>query len=75
MDGRGRYADNIFTESLWRTIKYEEVYLHEYTSPKEARQSLGSYIKFYNHERRIKLWATKHQPISIAIAKSTLRKE
>jgi len=51
MDGRGRYADNIFTERLWRTIKYEEVYLHEYSSPREARQNLSSYIEFYNHER------------------------
>jgi putative transposase len=51
MDGRGRFVDNIFTERLWRTIKYEEVYLHEYSTPKEARQSLDSYIEFYNHER------------------------
>jgi len=51
MDGRGRFVDNIFTERLWRTIKYEEVYLHEYCSPKEARHSLGEYIHFYNHER------------------------
>jgi putative transposase len=36
MDGRGRARDNIFTERLWRTIKYEEVYLHDYASPKEA---------------------------------------
>jgi len=51
MDGRGRYVDNIFTERLWRTIKYEEVYLHEYSTPREARQSLSDYIRFYNHER------------------------
>ncbi len=51
MDGRGRYVDNIFTERLWRTIKYEEVYLHEYTTPREARQSLSDYIEFYNNER------------------------
>jgi putative transposase len=51
MDGRGRFVDNIFTERLWRTIKYEEVYLHEYSTPREARQSLGDYIEFYNHER------------------------
>jgi putative transposase len=51
MDGRGRFVDNIFTERLWRTIKYEEVYLHEYATPREARQSLGDYIKFYNQER------------------------
>lgn len=51
MDGQGRFVDNIFTERLWRTIKYEEVYLHEYSTPREARQSLSDYIEFYNHER------------------------
>jgi putative transposase len=51
MDGRGRALDNIFTERLWRTVKYEEVYLHEYDSPREARQSLVRYFQFYNQER------------------------
>ncbi len=51
MDGRGRFVDNIFTARLWRTIKYEEVYLHEYATPREARQSLSQYIHFYNHDR------------------------
>lgn len=51
MDGRGRAHDNIFTERLWRTIKYEEVYSHEYTSPKEAYRQLADYIRFYNFER------------------------
>ncbi len=51
MDGRGRFVDNIFTERLWRTNKYEEVYLHEYCSPKQARHSLSEYIHFYNNER------------------------
>jgi putative transposase len=51
MDGRGRFVDNIFTERLWRTIKYEEVYLHEYATPREARLCLGDYIEFYNHDR------------------------
>lgn len=51
MDGRGRARDNIFTERLWRTIKYEEVYLHEYTSPKEAYRQLFQYIQFYNFVR------------------------
>jgi len=48
MDGRGRARDNIFTERLWRSIKYEEVYLHEYASPKEAYRQLSQYIQFYN---------------------------
>ena len=51
MDGRGRARDNIFTERLWRTIKYEEVYLHEYDSPKEAYRHLANYFHFYNFER------------------------
>jgi putative transposase len=51
MDGRGRARDNIFTERLWRTVKYEEVYLHEYASPKEAYRNLSQYIYFYNYER------------------------
>lgn len=51
MDSKGRALDNIFTERLWRTVKYEEVYLHEYTSPKEARHQLTEYFEFYNHKR------------------------
>ena len=51
MDGKGRALDTILTERLWRTIKYEEVYLHEYTSPKDARQQLRDYVQFYNHQR------------------------
>src|SRR2546421_1528782 len=56
MDSKGRALDNIFTERLWRTVKYEEVYLHDYTSPKEARQQLSSYFEVYNHQRL-------HQPL------------
>ncbi len=51
MDGKGRALDNIFTERLWRTVKYEEVYLQSYTTPREARQSLTCYFQFYNQER------------------------
>ena len=51
MDGRGRCRDNIFTERLWRSVKYEEVYLTEYANPREARHGLGHYFPFYNHER------------------------
>ena len=51
MDGRGRCRDNIFTERLWRTVKYEEVYLTEYLNPREARQGLSRYFPFYNTER------------------------
>ncbi len=51
MDGKGRAIDNIFTERLWRSLKYEEVYLNEYTSPRQARQRVGDYLDFYNHRR------------------------
>ena len=51
MDGKGRCYDNIFVERLWRTIKYEEVYLKAYESVKEAYESLKNYIHFYNYER------------------------
>jgi putative transposase len=51
MDGKGRALDNIFTERLWRTIKYEEVYLHDYQTPKQARTGLTAYFDFYNSHR------------------------
>jgi putative transposase len=50
-DSRGRALDNIFVERLWRTVKYEEVYLHEYESFKSAKIGLTQYFDFYNHER------------------------
>ena len=51
MDGRGRLYDNIFLERLWRTVKYEEVYLHQYTMVSDARRGLDKYFLFYNMER------------------------
>lgn len=51
MDGRGRVYDNIFVERLWRPVKYEEVYLHDYRSVSEARFHLAAYFQFYNMER------------------------
>lgn len=51
MDGRGRAMDNIFTERLWRSVKYEEVYLHDYETPRQARQGLAAYLTFYNQKR------------------------
>src|SRR5258707_8433421 len=51
VDGKGRALDNIFTERLWRTVKYEEVYLKDYASPREARSNLDEYFGFYNHRR------------------------
>lgn len=52
MDGRGRCMDNIFTERLWRSVKYEEVYLKDYRTIEEARAGLTDYFPFYNNERR-----------------------
>jgi putative transposase len=51
MDGKGRALGNVFTERLWRSVKYEEVYLNEYESPREARQGLTRYLAFYNRQR------------------------
>jgi putative transposase len=51
MDGRGRALDNIFVERLWRSVKYEEIYLNDYSSVDIAISRLGSYFEFYNHER------------------------
>ena len=51
MDGRGRALDNIFVERLWRTVKYEHVYLHNHNTVPELRKGLKNYFKFYNTER------------------------
>ena len=51
MDGKGRFMDNIFVERLWRTIKYEEVYLKAYESITEARSNIAEFIRFYNFDR------------------------
>jgi putative transposase len=52
MDGKGRWLDNVFVERLWRSVKYEDVYLKAYTSLAEARQGLREYFEFYNSQRR-----------------------
>ena len=51
MDGKGRYLDNIFVERLWRSIKYEEVYLKAYQTVAEARTGINAYLEFYNRQR------------------------
>lgn len=51
MDGKGRALDNIFTERLWRTVKYENIYLQDYQSPREARQGIKDYLTYYNQQR------------------------
>ena len=52
MDGKGRWVDNVFVERLWRSVKYEEVYLKAYDTVADAKQSLGRYFDFYNTKRR-----------------------
>lgn len=51
MDGRGRALDNVLTERLWRSVKYEEVYLKDYRTPADARAGLDRYFRFYNTDR------------------------
>ena len=51
MDGKGSWRDNVFVERLWRTVKYEEVYLKAYDSVCDARESIGQYLDFYNTRR------------------------
>ena len=52
MDGKGRCMDNIFIERLWRSLKYEEVYLNAYATVAEARTGIGAWLSFYNDERQ-----------------------
>lgn len=52
MDGKGRWMDNVFVERLWRSLKYEEVYLKAYENAAEAREGIGDWIRYYNTERR-----------------------
>ncbi len=51
MDGKGRWIDNVFVERLWRSVKYESIYLHAYETPREVRVALARYFKFYNGHR------------------------
>jgi len=51
MDGKGRWMDNVFIERLWRSLKYECVYLHAFETGSETRRGIGSWIEFYNHDR------------------------
>ena len=52
MDGKGRWVDNVFIERLWRSVKYEDVYLRAYETPIELRTGLARYFDFYNTRRR-----------------------
>jgi putative transposase len=67
MDGRGRAMDNIFTERLWRTVKYEHVYIADYALPREAREGIGRYLRFYCQERPHQSLSYK-RPIEVYLA-------
>ncbi len=67
MDGRGRVFNNIFTERLWRSVKYEEVYLKDYDSCMDAKVSIDDYFSFYNNERLHSAQGTAHQQRYILI--------
>jgi len=73
MDHKGRAFDNIFNERLWRTIKYEEVYLKSYESPNEANQSISDYVRFYN-EKRIHQSLNYKTPAEIYFSKNLKKK-
>lgn len=60
MDGRGRALDNVFVERLWRSVKYEDIYIHDYATVQALEQGLGRYFPFYNHER-------PHQSLDYAV--------
>jgi putative transposase len=51
MDGKGRWVDNVFVERLWRSVKYEDIYLHAYDSVKDLNAALARYFSFYNGRR------------------------
>ena len=61
MDGKGRWIDNVFIERLWRSLKYEEVYLHAYTDGTEAKAALTRYFSFYNSRRFHQASSTIHR--------------
>lgn len=61
MDGRGRVFDNIFIERLWRTVKYEDIYLHDYRNGVDLERGLPTYFQFYNADGSIRLWIITRQ--------------
>jgi putative transposase len=65
MDGKGRCLDNVFVERLWRSLKYEEVYLHDYENPSEARQGIGRHLAFFNDERPHRAFRGKWTPMEV----------
>jgi len=71
MDGVGRAFDNIMVERLWRTVKYEDVYIRDYPTPTKARLGLGHYFVFYNERRRHRSLGRKTPATIYGIAKGS----
>lgn len=74
MDSKGRALDNIFTERLWRTVKYEEVYIKDYATPREVRDGLKDYLRFYNEER-LHQALDYHTPAEVYLGNNLKRRE
>ena len=74
MDGKGCWRDNVFIERVWRSIKYEEVYLHAYETVSAAREGIGRYIVFYNTRRPHRAEPTAGQPVQPALAAMSSRR-
>ena len=71
MDGKGRWVDNVFVERLWRSVKYEEVYLRAYETPTALRAGLTDYFMFYNTERRHQA-LTRQTPDAVYFAQTQI---
>jgi putative transposase len=65
MDGKGRWVDNVFIERLWRSLKYECVYLHAFQDGSQARQQIGAWIRYYNEERPHSSHADDRTPMEV----------
>ena len=75
MDGKGRYTDNVFGERLWRTMKYEEVFLKAYANGTEARRGLGGCFRFYNDQRPLSCptdWVRLTQTLAVSSDSSSI---
>jgi len=71
MDGRGAWRDNVFVERLWRSVKYEEVYLNAYDSMAKAKSGIGNWIEYYNHARKHQTLGTTPELMYIVIPEFT----
>ena len=67
MDGRGRFLDNIFIERLWRSLKYECVFLHAFSGGRDARKEISGWIDFYNNRRPHAAQVARPEPVYIEI--------